>query len=264
LHVAITAGQETARTYLAWPVALPLNTRLTGGTLELPLDLDPASGSASPETADFVACLTTPDFEPVRGSFATPPEADCEIRRAAAYHQKKSTFTIDLARFAESWSVGEAAVALVPSERAVARGDAWHVAFPAGDQEPPDEAQDQPAAEITVTMEYVASSSPPTIGTDFDTDVPATVDGGSAPAAAPPLADDGTGFTSTQAATEAPEASAPTELAAEQTQPVVSFIEGFAGPGFAYPIIWALPLVLLVGLVSIGRVLTKDLYRRGL
>jgi hypothetical protein len=42
---------------------------------------------------------------------------------------------------------------------------------------------------------------------------------------------------------------------------VASFTEGFAGEGFANPIIWALPLIVLVGLGSIGRALTKDLYR---
>jgi hypothetical protein len=39
---------------------------------------------------------------------------------------------------------------------------------------------------------------------------------------------------------------------------------GFAGPGFAYPIMWALPLAILVGLAATGRALTKELYRRGL
>jgi hypothetical protein len=40
-------------------------------------------------------------------------------------------------------------------------------------------------------------------------------------------------------------------------------IEGLAGQGFAYPIVWALPLALLAGLGAVGRVLTRELYRRG-
>src|SRR5438132_6440425 len=75
LHVSITAGQETARTYLAFD--LPSGVEF--GTLTLPLDTDPADGSAAPDTANLTACLVTKTFKPVRGSLESPPPANCHV-----------------------------------------------------------------------------------------------------------------------------------------------------------------------------------------
>ena len=51
LHVSISGGQETARTYLAFPLTVPAHSRLVGGELVLPIDADPAHGSVTPEDA---------------------------------------------------------------------------------------------------------------------------------------------------------------------------------------------------------------------
>ena len=269
LHVSVSGGQETARTYVAFPI--PIDD-VVGGTLELPLDADPANGSVSPETANFIACPAATKFEPVRGSFAEPPKTQCRISKAAKYDEKETMFTVDLARFVGQWKKDEAAIALVPSKAALEGGETWHVVFPAGDDQaeatPPPEQQ-QPPPEIIATLEYLAEEV--TLDPDLsfettgDTPVEPATSGGGFSSSSGPSFDNGTGFTGAQPSTEeVPDVSTPTELPVEEAAPVVSFIEGFAGPGFAYPIIWALPLLLLVGLGAVGRALTKDLYRRGI
>src|SRR5439155_14439957 len=85
LHVSVTAGQETARTYVAF--YLPASN-LTGGTLTLPLDTSSSDGSVAPDTADLTACVVTHSFKPVRGSLETPPPANCHVSSAAVYDAK--------------------------------------------------------------------------------------------------------------------------------------------------------------------------------
>ena len=66
LHVSDTAGQETARTYLAFPVG----KGLFGGTLTLPIDDAASDGSMTPDQATLQACLVTETFKPVQGEEA--------------------------------------------------------------------------------------------------------------------------------------------------------------------------------------------------
>lgn len=296
LHVAINGGQETARTYLAFDFKLPDDTEPVGGTLELPIDADPAHGSLLPENAAVVACVTTREFKDERGSLAAPPEADCDVRRAALYDEKKAVFTVDLDRFVEDWAAEaltggtyKVALALVPSPSAVKGGDTWHVVFPAADREK-SKARQKPkkdaAPTITATIEFApvteddafgsdlfgsgSDAGVPPAGSSSGTDFGAGSGSGSSFDSGAPAGDSGDAgndsgvgsFGSAAAATDAAageDAGPPAQLAAPP-----SSLAGFAGPGFAYPIMWAFPLALLVGLAALGRALTKDLYRRGL
>lgn len=275
LHVALTGGQETARTYLSFELLLPLGAKLQEGVLTLPVDPDPSHGSVSPETADFLACLTTPKFKAARGSLEKPPKANCDVHKAAVYSEKRVSFAVDLDSFIEKWDSDEVALALVPSPKSQQTQESWHVVFPAtaGDTEDAPEPETQKRREITATLKYsVEQDSADTIGTDFDlgtgttgTDTSSTSGGGTSTdfsSSSGPSFDQSTSLGGGSTGTDVPTASDPTEaLAPEATQPIASFTEGFAGPGFAYPIIWALPLIVLLGLGSIGRALTKDLYR---
>src|SRR5205823_10646462 len=126
LHVSVTAGQETARTYIAF--YLPASN-LTGGTLTLPLDTSPSDGSVAPDTADLTACLVTHSFKPVRGSLETPPPANCHVSSPATYDAKHSSFTVDLAAFVSHWTGGTAALAIVPSTTATQGNATWHTVF---------------------------------------------------------------------------------------------------------------------------------------
>ena len=267
LHVSLSGGEETARTYLAFSLLLPLGGQLDDGTLTLPVDTDESHGSVSPETADLVACITKPKFEEARGSFEKPPEADCKIRKSALYSEKRVAFEVDLNRFLDEWNEaeGEVAVALLPSPKALDGTGTWHVVFPASDSETEDPPEDETRQRaITATFRYTVGEDATEIGDEFDFSTgsePPTATGGTSGDFSSGSAPSLDAPTSTDTGGDIAGAADPSEAPAPQTEPVVTFAEGFAGPGFAYPIIWAFPLVLLVGLGSIGRALTKDLYR---
>ena len=276
LHVSSSAGQETARTYLAFSPPLPFGAVLQEANLILPIDADPAHGSASPETASMIACLTDPTFKPVKGSVEKPPEVDCEVRKSALYSAPRGVFEVDLSRFVEIWDPDDRmALALLPAESATTNNETWHVVFPASEEEteedPPPEEPDAPR-EITATFTYtIEETTSDPIGTEFDFDTTTGADPsstGSFDSSTGPSfgdsADAGTldAGTIDTGTTVADPAADPTEaLGPEESQEVVAFAEGFAGPGFAYPIVWAVPLALLVGFAAAGRALTKELYR---
>lgn len=274
LHVAASRGQETARTYLAFP-ALPLGAVLEEARLTLPVDTDPGKGSVTPAAANMVACLTEATFKPVKGSVEKPPKVDCKVREHAKYSPKREVFTVDLSRLVKVWDPsGRMALALLPAERDEANNDTWHVVFPAAGEEssddPPTEGKDE--REITATFVYsVSESSTDPIGTEFDfggttTGTDPSSSGGFDSSSGPSLSgsvdtgglDPGTPGSGTAVVGSGTE---PTDLGEQESQPVLAFTEGFAGPGFAYPIVWAMPLLILVGFAAVGRALTKELYR---
>ena len=257
LHVAISGGEETARTYVALSFILPLDAVLTGGTLDLQVDTDPSHGSVSPETARMVACLVVDEFEPVRGSADKPPRTKCAVRQGARYDAEAELFTVDLDRFVDEWDAGIAALAQLPSESAGAGRDTWHVVFPAAEKG---------EEIITATLTYTIVEDT-TGGFDFGPDPepqtdPEPFDPGSSSVSsfAPPSFDTAAGPPIAQA--EPVPSALPTASQPIDTQPasaVAASTAGFAGKGFAYPIVWAFPLILLVGYGLIGRALTKEL-----
>ena len=257
LHVSMAGGRETARTYLAFAVPSAPGTELFGGVLTLPVDTAAADGSLTPDQATIQACPVTAPFKPVRGSTQKPPAANCHVTSAATYDKKTAAFTIDLTPFVSTWHGGSAELAIVPSKAAAQPGATWHVVFHATTK------PDKTAPPITVGfVTYTApSSSPPKPaggstqpsggGGSFGS---TTSTGGSFSSSFPQPS-----FTSTTTTTTTT-SQTPTGL---QPAPPTS-LEGFAGPGFAYPAVWALPLLLLAGIGAIGRALTKELYRRGI
>jgi len=256
LHVALSGGEETARTYLALSFILPVDAELTGGTLELPVDTDPLHGSVTPEAAKMVACLATKKFKEARGSLEKPPATKCAMRKGATYDAEGAVFTVDLDRFVEEWDGGIAALALRPSQSALEGTDSWHVTFPAAKQA----SEGQPV--IAATLTYLVDEA--TGGLESGGSDPGPALSGSGPTdissiAGPSLG----GFAAPQS--QAPTTQAPTTPApadATSTQPVAVTtvpLSGFAGEGFAYPIVWAFPLLLLVLYGLIGRALTKEL-----
>lgn len=272
LHVSSTAGQETARTYLAFSPPLPFGAVLQEANLVLPIDADPSSGSASPETASLIACLTDSTFKPVKGSVEKPPDVDCEVRASALYSAKRGVFEVDLSRFVERWDTGaQMALALLPAERATTNNETWHVVFPAtgedgGETPPPEGGEASPQITATFTYTIEETSSDP-IGTDFELDTTGTdpsSTGGFGSSTGPSFSGSvNTGTLDAGTTTTEPVADPTEALGPDESQEVVAFAEGFAGPGFAYPIVWAVPLVMLIGFAAVGRALTKELYRPG-
>ena len=258
LHVALSGGEETARSYIALSFILPVDAELTGGTLELPVDNDPTHGSVGPETADLVACIAEQKFKPVRGSVDKPPPTKCAVRKGATYDEEKAAFIVDLNRFVDEWDAGIAALAVRPSDSALAGNESWHVVFPA------DEEATDDAPIISATLAYTVPDDA-TGGFGFDTDPepePEPFDPGSSSvssftppsfdtAAAPPIAQ------AEPVPSVLPTVSQPID--AQPASAAATSTAGFAGQGFAYPIVWAFPLILLVGYGLIGRALTKEL-----
>lgn len=267
LHVGVNAGAEEARTYLRLDLApLPAGTKPTGGTLLLPVATGSNDGTRAPETAEFQACAVNGEVTDVDGSFAQPPEADCEAASAPATFvpaegENPPAFTVDLATFPAAWEGGATpgALALLPAAE-TAPPDSWHVAFSQRDRTG-DGVVPISAALAFVSASLDTSSSPapvvepppfepaPTFGSG---DVGTTFDSGSS-FAAPPLTVD-TPLLPEPVAQAAP---APETAPAQQQQvvPVASFVQG----GFRYPAVFLLPLLLLAGASWIARALTRDL-----
>jgi len=175
----------------------------------------------------------------------------------ATYDKQAAAFTVDLLPLALQWSGGHAALALLPAKAGAQPGATWHVVFHATTKPSKD------APPITATLLYTALSSgstkPSGGGFTFTaagggggsfTSPPSG--GGSFTSSFPPPTVTRTTTTTTAQPSTAPALVAPVSL------------EGFAGPGFAYPAVWALPLLILAGIGALGRALTKELYRRGI
>ena len=259
LHVSITAGQETARTY----VAFDLPSGVEFGTLTLPLDTDPADGSAAPDTADLTACLVTKTFKPVRGSLETPPPANCHVFSPATYDAKHAAFTVDLTPFVSHWTIGTAALALVPSTKATQGNATWHTVFYATTK------SSKTAPPITASVTFSGSAqNQGGQGTGTTAPPPASTSGSSSGGSGSFTGSGGGTFTGGSGLGTFPSTSTSTTTTVTQSTPQPASalapvsVAGFAGPGFAYPLVWALPLIFFVGFAAVGRALTKELYRR--
>lgn len=264
LHVGVQGGTEEARTYLQLDLAaLPSGTTPTAGTLLLPVATGSNDGTRAPASAKMQACAVKAAVQDEDGSFAKPPEADCETASAPATFvpaagTNPAAFTVDLAALTAAWATGttQGAVALLPAKE-TAPTDSWHVAFSArartGAGVVPISASIAFVGSLTSTSDEASVSVPPP---PFEP----------APTTALPPAFDA-GVETTFAAPEmvsapllpAPVAqAAPAAVAAgaaQQVVPVASIVQG----GFRYPAVFLLPLLLAIGAGWLGRALTRDL-----
>ena len=232
LHVGVFAGTEEARTYLKLDLGvIPAGGRVRGGTLTLAV-APAADGTASPETAQMLACWVNAPFAAAEGSLATPPSIDCANAPLVTYVAgPPAVFTIDLANFASRWAAGETndgiAVVPVPGQ---GPGATWHVAFSARTRA----GSDVPPARATLEYEPPQASepevAPPIVDEpsfdEFEVEVP---------------------FTESPLLALSPPPASPAAPILAETRAPDSFTPVFAegGPGFAYPIVMVAPLVLL-------------------
>jgi len=250
LHVGIAGGTETARTYLSLDLSkLPAGVSLTGGTLVIPLDTAQQDGSVSPATASVLACLAPAPTKDVEGSFASPPAVTCTTSSPALYQANKGKprLVVDLSPFIGQWS-DAAGLALVPTSAAVSGNETWHVVFSARTRTSP------PTPPATATLSYAVSpaltlpSPTPTQPAAAPTQPPLAV---TAPAQV--LVPGLPAFSAPPAQT-APLAQASPVVAAPAQPALRSFTVGYA-----YPLVWLLPLLFLIGATVVGRSLTRDL-----
>lgn len=248
LHVAIEAGQQTAATYLQLDTSkIPFGAHVRGGMLRLPVDDQAGDGSLRPESARLVACPVMEPVQEASGSPASPPKTDCKAASVPAKYDngKQAAFEVDVAPLADVWADGNAAVAIMPSPKAEKDGDTWHVAFWGKKN------KDPKAAPITATLSYRAEPAVPPLTDPSLGGLPAAPE----PIAALPEADLPQ---SAPAAAKAPPNASPPQKApppetARQAAPA------FRTVGYAYPIAWSMPLVLLIGFAMTGHALTKRL-----
>lgn len=263
LHVDVKAGQPTAATYLSFDTAaLPFGSKITGGTLRLPVNTERTGGSLTHEAAKLVACAVTEPIEEAQGSTAKPPKTDCEAASADARFTKGKApaFSVDLKAFASHWTeTAEASLALLPAPKAQDERETWHVTFWGK------ENQDPKAEPITATLNYTAGDddlfppldAAPPEPLPLEPAAPPAVPGagpieGPPPRPAAALAD--------KPKPEKAEETLPAELAPQATPKTREV-------GYPYPVAWLMPLTLLVGAAVTGRSLTKNLdpnSRRGL
>lgn len=253
LHVALTVGEPTASTYLQLDgSALPEDAEITGGTLKLPVDTTPSDGSLVPENAKLLACIVEDHIESKEGAVTESPKADCKRASAPATFNAKPApaFTVDLGAFATHWADGEPArLAILPAPEAQEAKDSWHVTFWGKKNASKD------AAPITADLQHTSGTGelPPPAGNPVDSGSP--VDNGvspgpslEAPQDVPPPAE-----LVAPAAAEPPKGEAAPQPAPAAAMPELKTYS------YPYPIAWAMPLVLLVGVVTVGRTLTKKL-----
>lgn len=253
LHVDIKAGQPTAASYLQLDTsAIPFGSKITGGTVTLPVDQNPKDGALTPEQANIVACAVTEPIEEAQGSTSKPPKTDCKAVSTPAQFTKGKdpAFTVDVRAFASQWSeTNEARLALLPAPEAESERETWHVTF-WGKKNDSDKA-----APITAELHYAPSEE----------DLLPPVDDSIAPdllepeLAAPPAVPDagpveGPPPQPAEALADQPKAEkAPKAEVAPRAMPALREV------GYPYPAAWLMPLALLIGFGVTGRALTKNL-----
>jgi hypothetical protein len=240
MHVAVDGGQETARTYLSF--SLPLfDVTLTGASLDIPLDLAQADGSVTPDVAQIQVCSFQGGLTAANGSIDTPPTASCAASAKASYVPTSTPHLhADLTPLLGALSSG-AGLVLLPDAASVAPTDTWHVVFSAHDRA--DAAKTPPAA-MTVTLTPVETP---------DLDEPTVTPPVSTGVAPPPLGS--VSVPPPVGAPQQPTVNNPAPQVPVQALPQARTIT----VGYAYPIVWLLPLAFLLAVPVVARSLTRDL-----
>jgi hypothetical protein len=246
LHIGVTAGNETARTYVVPDLSqLPPGATILSAALTLPVSSAQGDGTSSPELASVKACLATkPVPDGKAGDLAGQPDVDCAISAAGRYDAKANAVSVDIVAFIDAWQSGVArnGVALFPDTSTSAPTDAWHLAL--------NGRKRSTAPHVSLTLSYddavpvVQAPEPPVVDAPTTPRPPLT--GLSAPveqsAPVPPPAFPG--------ATVAPAVGAP--ISVGLTRPVALSSQ------FRYPMVFLLPFAIAAGLVLFARMFVRD------
>lgn len=295
LHVGISHGTSTTATYVELDLlAVPYGAALRHGTLRLPVDMVPGDGSLRADTATLRVCQVTGPVPDTKASPGKPPDTDCATSVPASYSAKPTpTFTADLAPFLSGWSDGvPAAVAILPAPKAVKAAETWHVAFfgkdyRASQTEPT--PPEQPPAPPAPTTEAASLSEPSSTPTPPPSDAPTDQQQKPRPITAnltfhqesfaapvalsplrvqpelgppPPVAAAGP-LAAPSPQVGKPVSAAPAvparQLKHPANAPAPAAAPRFIRVGYAYPIAWLFPLLLLIGFAFAGHSLTRDI-----
>lgn len=259
LHVGVLAGLEEARTYLQFDLTvLPSGTQPTGGTLLLPVATGGFDGTRAPDAATMQACAVKAPVKDVDGSFAAPPEVDCEAASAPAKFvpaaaSEPPAFTVDLGALAAAWTTASpGAVVLLPTSDTAPLAN-WHVAF--SDRTRKADGAVAISARLAITSDSVDTGGNETFVAPPPFDPALAVE--PAPAfdsAAPALSAE---LPLLPAPVPQPQA-APVTGPAPATQPVTP-VAATLPSGFRYPGVFLLPLLVAAAVAWLARALTRDL-----
>ena len=230
LHVAMTGGQEAARSYIAFaPTAIPATTRATSGLLILPLAAD--AGTASAETGAITVCLVPaglPSPAP-----AAAPATDCKVSSPASYVQgTPDYYSADLGPFLKHGLDG-LTLALIPTPVTATSevADTWHAAFSGHARKAP--GVQHIVAQVSLTT--IATAAPTTPSTAPTT---APVSTGAVPPASGPINLPSMPVSSTTEPAAPPQVASATPVT-PAVRPAV-----FSIKGGKYGMVWTLPLAL--------------------
>ena len=250
LHVGVTAGAETARTYLRFPFEQLSGKTVTAATLTIPLDVTPESGSASPDLAKIALCATnSTKIEASEGTTNEPPASDCAVSVPATYVATPQPHLMANLGSLAAGLPQLTGLALLPDKSKATPTDAWHVAFSSRTRT---DAAKTPPASLTVTLD---DEAPEDFGT-VDEPVSPPETGGITGVAPVP----NTGFVNTPSV-QAPVTGAAPTVSGSVANPPVSQPQ-LRTVGYAYPAVWLLPLAFLILVPAVARSLTKDLSNR--
>lgn len=279
LHVGVTAGRDSARTFLTLDTTvLPTGARIAGGTLHLPL-ADAEAGTLRPDAAEFVACSVTARFEEVSGgSPDDQPPFNCDTNSPATFDDKAdpAEFAVDLAPLAATLSRRGTGIALVPRQAAEEQPDTWRVVFSGKERDAED------AKPITADVQYELATKPAEAAAADPPDEappasqphrPAEVPDVGAPSAGPrdaafesvplnPESVEGSGPIAPLGgvAPEAPAVSAEPPLAAGGDAVAAPAPVAATAPWpYMYPAVWFAPLVLAAVAAGLAQSLTTEM-----
>lgn len=254
LHVGVSLGSESSRSYVVPDLhALPKHTVATHGSLVLPVDATNGDGTTNLPAARIEACLVTAKVtDGVYGSTGTPPTTDCATHVKAHYDAKHQRFSINLSKFLKAWGSGlpDFGVALVPDTKGAAPTDTWQVTFAGRRHRHAISAllSYGPAPKVTQPSLGQPATTPGTSTGTGAAPQPAT---GPAPQAAPTAAAALPGAQTVTGGGQAPVVAG--NPAKSQTAAPVALVRGFA-----YPMVFLLPLALLAGAIFLGRLFTRE------
>jgi hypothetical protein len=201
LHVGVTLGKETARSYVTLSLGIPAAS-LAGatGTLVLPVAHAVTDRTIDPASASILACLAAGRVRPAAGATSTPPAVDCSASVHARYDPKLARFTVNLRPFLRDWAQGvpNYGIALLPDLGSAKLTTLWQVSFDGkGASEGPkvsallalhSASVTAPTTPSPTPATPLGSPSPPTVAVPTVVPPPAAVTGPGTPAPAPEVA----------------------------------------------------------------------------
>ena len=256
LHVGVTQGLESARSYLAFRLT---DTRIpSSGTLRIPVD-GPESGTVLPETSEITVCPFYGSISDEPGAMTAHPTPACEINVTASYDEAAGVLVVDLEPLLTAVAFG-AGLALLPNASAAEAADSWHVAFSSVDRRESTAPETEPApAPADMILTYATSVGPDDTVTPEPS--PARVPPSTPPrGATSPIAPVAPPAVPTEGPEPDPQVAPPTDGPPIAAPPVPA--SRVVTTPYAYPVAVRLPFALLVLGLLLGRSLTGELTPR--